>query len=449
MNCLNIGFIQHEGECWHDSLLTILLLSNEFGDNIQKILLHEDIETIITKPKLYKFLLPININYDDKSFCKFEEYSKIYLINIKKRLESKLRESSSADPSSYKPRPLERQNSYTTSSCSSNTLLDIYNINNINKKIGEISGDDLTDIITIQFYNYFFQTDNKFINFNEYSINTIINIDPSIIEKSHCAIITINWKNKLGHFVNGHIVSLFKCKINSKTNYYYYDNMGQDGQTLFNDEKGNEILKNDYKVFHKYDWKTVLSNTPKHLLFDTIFNDIKEMSCWLKSEETTEYKLSIGYIRLLYYDNFVDETEYYNKISPSISIWFYNNFLISNRISELDTSIKSNLFPKIKEYFDINQKLMISDQLTMFDMNYNFHNIDLLERDNEDLMAGNIGYQMDCVYYLSNRLKQKIIDFDLTRKFEELTNSFDVLSYNIKTNTELETYYLKKKEVEF
>ena len=70
--CLDDGFVQHYSECWHDSLLTALLLSNEFGDKIQSIILEKEIDEIISCNKPNNFLLPLNIDYDDLND---EEYS--------------------------------------------------------------------------------------------------------------------------------------------------------------------------------------------------------------------------------------------------------------------------------------------------------------------------------------------------------------------------------------
>jgi hypothetical protein len=393
LGCLNIGFVQHEGECWHDSLMTALLLSNEFGDNIQKILLHVDIDTIISRPKTYKFLLPININYDDESFHKFQKYSKIYLENIKNRLESKLRQSPTADPIIYKPSSLKRQNSYSTSICSSNILLEIYNINNNPKQ--NYGGNLLTDIITIQFYNYFFQTENKFINLEQiYNFDNNLEIDCSILEKTNCILITItspisNDKSE------GHAVCFFKCNYNSEINYYYYDDNGIGDIT---DNKTN------YKVFHKYNWNEKFIS--KDISFCKLLEDIKDMSIYLNDEKYKTWKISN--ISLLYYDYFKNESEYYNKLIPSIYMCFSNSLLLSNRIREIDDSLKSEIFPKIKSLFKMYTKLNSEIKIKNFKINYFIHlNKDI--RDKDDKMYYLIDQNFNFIYYLSDKLKSDLL----------------------------------------
>jgi len=448
LNCLNIGFVQHEGECWHDSLMTALLLSNEFGDNIQKILLHVDIDTILSRPKTYKFLLPININYDDKSFHKFQEYSKIYLENIKNRLESKLRQSPTADPIIYKPSSLKRQNSSNTSIYSSNTLLEIYNINNNSKQ--KHGGNLLTDIITVQFYNYFFQTENKFINLEQiYNFNNNLEIDCSILEKTNCILITIT-SPMSNNKSEGHSVCFFKCNYNSENNYYYYDDNGIGDIT---DNKTN------YKVFHKYNWNEKLIS--KDISFYKLLEDIKDMSIYLNNEKYKTWE--IYNISLLYYDNFKNESEYYNKLIPSIYMCFSNSLLLSNRLREIDESLKSEIFPKIKSLFKMYTKLNSEIKINNFKINYYIHlNKDI--RDKDDKMYYLIDQNYNFIYYLSDKLKsdllfcKKIIklfikkkmtyesvikiytSFELNLFYDTISNDKDIMFELIKHNRKYATF---------
>ena len=38
VKCPSFGFIQHKGECWHDSIMTIIFFSNEIGNLIETFL---------------------------------------------------------------------------------------------------------------------------------------------------------------------------------------------------------------------------------------------------------------------------------------------------------------------------------------------------------------------------------------------------------------------------
>mgnify|MGYP003344995432 CR=1 FL=1 len=38
-SCPQKGFVQHHGECWHDSLSMIILFTNELSNNIQEVLI--------------------------------------------------------------------------------------------------------------------------------------------------------------------------------------------------------------------------------------------------------------------------------------------------------------------------------------------------------------------------------------------------------------------------
>ena len=86
-NCPKIGYFQHISECWHDSLMIILLYSDGLSDHVQKIFdetdtykfdIDECIEYAITNSPQY--LKPINISPADNTI--FIEYAKEYIKSL-------------------------------------------------------------------------------------------------------------------------------------------------------------------------------------------------------------------------------------------------------------------------------------------------------------------------------------------------------------------------------
>ena len=61
------GFQQHKGECWHDSVATILLFNDEISEHIQYFFdsnVHFDVEHCIIEAMKDLTLLPLNITED-------------------------------------------------------------------------------------------------------------------------------------------------------------------------------------------------------------------------------------------------------------------------------------------------------------------------------------------------------------------------------------------------
>jgi hypothetical protein len=409
--CLPHGFIQHHGECWHDSLLTSLLLSNEFGEHIQFIFNSKTIDEIINEEKPKEFLLPLNINYD--ALDDFKKYSKIYLEKVDKRLKQKSEQGTSKYEFITEKFPetleLKKQESEINSICSSNTLLDIRNINNIDKV--NHGGDDIAYIITVQLYNYYFyQSGNEFINLEEINnIDDTITIDHEILKKTNSVLISIN--STIGTD-SSHAVCFYKCNTQEsgklETNYFYYDdNLGDEGSE---------------KVNHLFDWNEFLLN--KQNKFSNLFNKIKDMSYYFKEDSYKLEKWKITKIRLLYYDEYslIDEcissgysitdtytkisNEYYIKIYKLIRIWFCNDLLISNRITQFDKIVKQIIFPEINSNKNLYDKILTKIDNKLFNTNFLFYTNDELSnnRNNKEIMLKYINENPLYICYLSKTI---------------------------------------------
>ncbi len=92
-NCPQLGFHQHIGECVHDSLLMILLYSDNFSERIQTLFDSSNfrLEDCITEAEspFNKFFMPIQIEtVPYSSFLDFSRYSKDYLKNIFERYQN-------------------------------------------------------------------------------------------------------------------------------------------------------------------------------------------------------------------------------------------------------------------------------------------------------------------------------------------------------------------------
>lgn len=86
VKCQAKYFRQHNGECWHDSIQMLLLFNNNIGDRLQQIINSKTIQQILESPKESQFLLPINIDYDDKVGTLFSEYITDMILRFKNNM---------------------------------------------------------------------------------------------------------------------------------------------------------------------------------------------------------------------------------------------------------------------------------------------------------------------------------------------------------------------------
>jgi len=310
----DVHFSQHNGECWHDSILTIFFFCDVIGDNIQYIIFSNSVDDILDiTQKTYQFLFPIHIEYNDikKVIYLFKEY----IINIKNRFNLKMK---SQNQGSARPL-LKRSDSFRCSIDSAIIIRHISDIVFMTKRVNTelIHGGTIIDIlIAIQTINYFFQINNNFIN--TFIINDIINlkfISIELLNKTNAICISIHYPVSDTHTTSDeHAVCLYKCE----GQYMYYDDNG-----INYSDKGTVIYST------KFDWynliKKHISNGNLNQLFENLMLNIKKLYKIPRSYLTINY--SIREIIFIYEDTFVDEIDYYKKISQSFSYLFiyYNN----------------------------------------------------------------------------------------------------------------------------
>lgn len=85
--CDEMGFVQHEAECWNDALQMILCFSDSISERIQTILYSLEAEEIfdlmIGNGK--KFMIPIFLSYNKEIKSEFRKLMIEYLKNLKLR----------------------------------------------------------------------------------------------------------------------------------------------------------------------------------------------------------------------------------------------------------------------------------------------------------------------------------------------------------------------------
>jgi hypothetical protein len=253
-NCPKIGLEQHQGECWHDSLATIILFSDDFSENIQKLLTSDfdantRIKRVSANQELYpKYFLPYNISPTGPDFDKFCEVSKIYLSNLNKLYQNELK-------------PIDKR--VDTTNLSITCVAQSYNINNINKisqtkfTKHQHGGNNLDIIINSTIFNYFLrEPKNKYIIPNIFILDTITKDNMQLFLKtlSQCTGIYISLNTvETADIPGGHSMGFYQCK-NKK---YFFDDNG-----ISDDEK-------DKKTYIEFDWKTYLEDKMKKMIDDS------------------------------------------------------------------------------------------------------------------------------------------------------------------------------------
>ena len=82
--CPTTGFRQHNGECWHDTLSTLLLYTDGIAETVQEIFddVNFDVDTfvgaIFYKSPLY--MAPFNFEFEEEKL--YLEYAKDYILNL-------------------------------------------------------------------------------------------------------------------------------------------------------------------------------------------------------------------------------------------------------------------------------------------------------------------------------------------------------------------------------
>jgi hypothetical protein len=307
VNLPQIGLQQHAGECWNDTISTLLLYNNTTGDIIQNIFDTYTIEEIfriidenLHSRKIPSCFFPINIEESNESeFNYFVRESKEYIRNLYNRYKNESLEIPELDSNKEiirVPGKLQRQCSYTESLRTVRTIIELTNLNaNIeysfnlkNKHGGDI--DEIEFILSI--FNSFlinfdifnnptkqieylyyknFVFDNSYFDkikvINKETILSIMkHIDDTIrLLSGDIYGVYIELTNrKDGEKILGHVHGIFTGDTQT---YFYDDNGVDDGTTKHIDKFGQLILPiNTYKIFKGKSALTKKFRFIKHLL---------------------------------------------------------------------------------------------------------------------------------------------------------------------------------------
>lgn len=373
-NCPTRGFIQHSGECWHDSFSMIILFSNNISDDIQNkfnewinldstnLLDQIDFIPKIIEDEIDKYLnsifidktrdnlLPFNIEeLTEKLKLNITQYIKYLFLRYKKELIS-------INLISEQQNEIFRQVSSVSSLSCIDYLHDILSNNLVqkrNKKGGSIS--DL--YIDKSLINYIFATD-KIIQ------NISIEINSDIFKKSQQIIDLINKCDSMSISVefdstksdSSHLVACIKCK---DIQYLYDDNRGVDN--------------GDYISIKKFNWKSQLI---KYFSSEEEFKNLNSFLSKFSSYFDELHNKNIFNFTFYYKDNF-DSDDYFfttslyknykniraKKLQKNQLINIVNN---KNIYVQLNDNIVSNLID-----FDIDPDLflIILDKTDNFNVN--------------------------------------------------------------------------------
>jgi hypothetical protein len=321
VDCSIVNFTQHNGECWHDSLLTIFFFSDIIGDRIRKIVNSKNIDYFLSRLE-HEFLLPLNINNYDEFECYINIFE-IYISNIIKRLNNKIEQNDTLPDQSKLL--LQKEISKDCSITSTVTIKNIVNIKQNTKLLiasDKHGGNMLDSLITIQTINYFFQQDNYFINSriiynNQYKYilnkNSINKLTLELLDKTNAIYISV-----LSGSNTYHAVCLFRCN----TQCMYYDDNGLDDDKI---NVRNVIMFDWYTFIKKY-----IEESNEDLLMLNLLIEIKK----LYNRTYFNRYIIICKLVFLYQDTFCDKLDYYKKITPNLIELYseYKSEIMYNRL---------------------------------------------------------------------------------------------------------------------
>jgi hypothetical protein len=282
--CPEVGNSQHKGECFHDSISTILLYSDGISEHLQQLfnrIGNEDgLDKCITEANkldyTFDYLLPLNIaKYSDKqidkdNFRDFIQISKLYIKNLYKRYRN--------DLAKGLPEPqaglFASRSAESAFECAIDAVK-ISNINSLSPKQSDLekhSGSIIDDLIVPSIINYYLinyerTITPKYIYTNVFYIRKVFKCPIRFIlaellkvkeTLNTCKGILISLGNiKDNTSITGHDQALIQCN----THKFFYDN--------------NKVNSTDF--FEKFDWKEYLGKKLDMLIkLFTIFNNLKD-----------------------------------------------------------------------------------------------------------------------------------------------------------------------------
>ncbi len=428
------GFQQHEGECWHDSTITVLLFCNGISEKMQELFdsgefnVKKCLGIARDRVRIFEFLLPLNININPEELAKMFEYAGEYLDNLYRRylnIKLPIRRANPEDEGEVIDRVVSAETSIT---CSINSL-SIANMNylrsrEITREKGGHGGKIGDSLITISIFNFFL------MNYSEiYRDEPPKYIYGNVVDLYH-----IFYTNNMEYMKTGlgkMRENIRKCKavlLTTNNHQMAFIKCGEDNREFFYDDNGvNNDIKNLNKqtFFAPFEWVKYLNNqidkilliiekiksTPPenpffhvllqkyrtnpfklHELFSSFLTGYKDIDL-IKSDKSfsvSEKEINIGksdyaskksyIVKLTFIDVDTREIDYYNKIKDNYFYYYYNTPRLTSAIIEsLESYDLFQLYKLFVNSFNLNNievvsaiiKLPYSDKIEYLLFKYN------------------------------------------------------------------------------
>ncbi len=417
------GFQQHIGECWHDSLSTIMLFSDGICDIIQSIF-KNDIETIITQinknideNKIPDYYLPFNIELSDKDFFKNEVNE--YVRQLYFRYHNEYKDIALIDElkDNIKKYPFFRQPSLD---CSLDSIENIFNIVNINnnkptKYLKDIhGGSTIHDLTVLSVINYCFMNYNRSTNLNENKY-----IYPFYLDLGYNRLLVANFEKKQKEILEDYIkyieyiISLLDtdilCIAISLINRTTKAGHAQafikcNGKLYFYDNNGVEKIHYKFnKTLVEFNWKEYLKTK-----FLIIIQRIKDEMLTIELD-----KLDIN----TFYEKFLDIT----KVVSGFLMGHEDDVTFGYKMLE-NMYVDNLIFFKIEnEQNDITNELVYYkkfDQYLYDGTFFTYNNKKIINH-----ILSNINFNEDCIYFdkINNNYNYKLM-YEMFLKYENSVN---------------------------
>ena len=220
--CINKGFRQHKGECWHDAISMALMYADEFKELTQERLYNLSVDDLISRGNpLHK---PVLVTIKPELEDKYIRLAREYLSKIKQRFINHYDEYIRLQPTDIvqfhedDSTPLQRQKSLELgidSAVCAYKIGEIYN-DIFPEDLGDKHGGSNSKVnITIELFNQYLMR-SRFIYPIFITRNPSENINKYMIDKTVAIYVTCHNKDSPA----GHAISFYKCN----GEYYGYDN---------------------------------------------------------------------------------------------------------------------------------------------------------------------------------------------------------------------------------